>query len=89
MRFRKKPDEIDAVQWSGSNWHEVLDFCGHGNVTTDHKDVFITDHEQGGQRRVTQGQWIVRDPHELFLRIVTDEALQRSWEPVPELHAVR
>lgn len=26
-RFRKKPVEIDAVQWTGENVNEVLEFC--------------------------------------------------------------
>lgn len=27
MRLRKKPVEVDAVQWDGGNDSEVLDFC--------------------------------------------------------------
>lgn len=27
QRFRKKPVEVDAVQWKGTNIREVLDFC--------------------------------------------------------------
>lgn len=88
MKFRKRPDEIDAIQWSGSNWHAVLEFCGHGNVQTDGKDVFLTD-DKTAPRSVRQGQWIVRSPNELFLRVATDEVLTRDWEPVPELHAVQ
>lgn len=28
MRFRKKPVEIEAVQWTGENLSEVLEFVG-------------------------------------------------------------
>lgn len=27
MRFRKKPVEIEAIQWTGDNIHDVLEFC--------------------------------------------------------------
>lgn len=27
MRYRKKPVEVDAIQWNGENIQEVLDFC--------------------------------------------------------------
>lgn len=27
MKFRKKPVEIDAIQWDGSNLDEVLQWC--------------------------------------------------------------
>lgn len=82
MRFTKKPEEIEAVRWNGSNWHEVLDLCGHGNVQTDGKDVFLTDDPQRPNRMVINGQWIVRSPKELFLVIASDDAIHRDWEPV-------
>jgi hypothetical protein len=28
MKFRKKPVVIDAIQWTGNNLHEVIDFTG-------------------------------------------------------------
>lgn len=27
MRYRKKPIEIDAIQWTGTNLDEIMDFC--------------------------------------------------------------
>lgn len=82
MRFRKKPDEIEAIQWSGSNWHAVLEFCGQGNVQTDGKDVFLTDMNRSDPAPVREGQWIVRHPNEFMLKVTTDEVLSRDWEPV-------
>ena len=32
MKARKKPVEIDCVQWTGSNDKEILDFCGRDNA---------------------------------------------------------
>lgn len=28
MRYRKKPVEVDAIQWTGDNVQEVLEFLG-------------------------------------------------------------
>ena len=32
MRARKKPVEIECIQWTGNNDKEILDFCGKENV---------------------------------------------------------
>jgi len=41
MKFRKKPAVVDAIQWSGSNWHEAYEFAGH-NVYTSNEDGVVT-----------------------------------------------
>ena len=28
LKIRKKPIEIYAIEWTGNNLHEVIDFCG-------------------------------------------------------------
>ncbi len=34
-QFRKKPVTIDAVQWTGANLREIIDFIGrHHSVTS-------------------------------------------------------
>ena len=32
MKARKKPVEIECIQWTGSNDKEILDFCGRENA---------------------------------------------------------
>lgn len=34
-RFRKKPVEVEAVQFTGENWAEMHAFTGHRNVDTE------------------------------------------------------
>lgn len=36
MKYRKKPVVIDAVQWSGQNLEEVMNFITNGTGTFDH-----------------------------------------------------
>ena len=32
MKYRKKPVEIEAVQYTGNNEHEIMDFAGDARV---------------------------------------------------------
>lgn len=29
MKVKKKPVEVEAVQWTGENLEEIIDFCGN------------------------------------------------------------
>lgn len=51
----KPPGDVEAVPWSGSNWHEMLAFAGRENVSTDGKSLFLR------AAVVPEGWWIVRD----------------------------
>ena len=33
MKYRKKPVEIDAIQWTGDNKLEIFDFCNMSYIT--------------------------------------------------------
>jgi len=80
MRFEKKPETIEAVQWSGINWHQMLDVFGRDSVATNGKDLFLTD--RPAHREVPVGHWVVRSPNQLELQVATDEALHATWRPV-------
>lgn len=82
-RFVEKPARFVGVQWSGSNWHSVLDFAGKGNVTTDGKDLFL--HMGGPGELVPVGNWLLKDdPDEGGLIVSLSEAqLRRGWEELP------
>lgn len=88
MRFRERPKEIEAVRWSGSNWHEVLAFAeemvGRGRVSTDGTDLFI--HNPGEQPRLVQKDfWVVYAPDEfLGLGTVSNDVLEDRYVQVEE-----
>ena len=82
MIFERKPQTIEAVQWSGSNWYQMLDVFGRDSVATNGKDLLLTD--RTAHREVPVGQWVVRAPNELWLKVVNDETLNRDWRPVSE-----
>lgn len=35
-KYRKKPVVIDAIEWTGENLREVIDFCGGLNPSVQH-----------------------------------------------------
>ena len=92
MRFRKKPDEIEAVQWSGSNWHSMLDFAGKDHVSTDGARLFLKNlpNQVTPAIEVPAGCWVVRwaedGPHMSMGEywMANDTAIQRDWEEAPD-----
>lgn len=62
---------IEAVQWSGSNWHEMLAFASGDVVSTDGSqlfanigDVTVQVHEDQWLLRNSRGKFSVMDPDE-------------------------
>lgn len=39
-RFRKKPVEVEAVQFTGDNWADMHDFTGHSEDEKGQFDIF-------------------------------------------------
>ena len=57
-RYRKKPVEIEAVQWSGSNWHSIRDFAGHAWVYTKGSELYVKTVE--GDLHASPEDWIIK-----------------------------
>lgn len=58
MKFRKKPVVIEAVQWTGDNVDEVLEFVGGELPVVRDEKIFISTLE--GVMRGDIGDWIIR-----------------------------
>ena len=58
-RYRKRPVEVEAVEWTGDNWATMLDFVvGRGGVAhTDGPVLVIRTLE--GDMLAAPGDWIV------------------------------
>lgn len=59
MKFRKKPVVINAVQWTGSNLTEVLDFMGWRDATHDHT-TGLSIQTLEGDMHASVGDWIIQ-----------------------------
>lgn len=61
-KYRKKPVEIEALQWKGDNLTEVLDFCNKCYAKpipgTDHNDLIISTLE--GPMKASVGDYIIK-----------------------------
>jgi hypothetical protein len=62
-KFRKKPVVIEAVQWTGKNHQQVLDF------TEDDLEIFKPHNSRAfliptseGEMRAEVGDWIIKEP---------------------------
>lgn len=84
MRYRKKPVEVEAVQWTGDNVAEIRALAGgkfhplcvpKGDITAEVKDV-LHDTWVG----VKDGQWIIRGVQGEFYPC-DDVVFQATYEP--------
>ncbi len=84
-RFRKKPVVIEAVQWTGTNVNEILDFCltradvrvPNGDTTT--RIIIISTLE--GEMRADPKDWIIRGVKGEFYPCKPD-IFEATYEPV-------
>lgn len=67
MRFRKKPVEVEAIVWNGSNVDEIKEFCnGNERFETDSKDIngnvihFLYIHTLEGKMYASIGDYIIK-----------------------------
>lgn len=58
-KYTRRVDEFEAVQWSGSNWHQMLAFAGREHVSTDGKALFL--HSGSSATTVPDGWWVLRN----------------------------
>jgi len=83
-RYRKKPVEIEAVQWTGNNYVEVgslvelSDWDGH-SVSIGNDGLVI--HTREGDMRADPGDWVIRGvAGELYP--CKPEIFEQTYEPV-------
>lgn len=86
MRYRKKPVVIEAVQWSGSNWHEVYDFAGHEVYTANQKIddepvVVLRVKTLEGEMVANPGDWLLKGVAGEFYPCKPD-IFEATYEPV-------
>lgn len=69
MKVRKKPIEVDAVQWTGQNWREMFEFLmggGSNDYMTNFGKNFEIDH------RKVVGGLIIKTPEGDMIAEVND-----------------
>ena len=80
-RFRKKPIEVEAVQWTGNNEAEMRAFAGDYFETVDPEDrgddpdqtAAVRDPVHKTWVRLHDGQWVVKGAWGKFYPVAADE----------------
>lgn len=83
-RFRKKPVEIEAVQWQATNAAEMLRFLDSGGnvqATFDHERLTI--HTLEGDMRADLGDYIIKGVKGEFYPCKPD-IFEATYDPVDE-----
>ncbi len=82
-RYRKKPVEVDAIQWTGENFDAVKAFAsgavGIGTVMGGAIPLWVT--AAAATCYVERGDWIIREPDGSGFYPVTDDPFSVIYEP--------
>lgn len=87
-RFRKRPVEVDAIQWTGDNYFEVSAFvkdtAGGTSwyVQTDRDDIIIWIEKSQGDGRVRPGDWVIAERDGVGVYPCTADQFAEIYEPV-------
>jgi hypothetical protein len=80
MKYRKKPIIIEAIQWTGSNYAEVVDFMHIGYNFVEDK-VLIPTLE--GTMTASPGDYIIKGVNKEVYPCKPD-IFEKSYEPIEE-----
>lgn len=76
-RYRKKPVEVEAVQWTGENWQEIKDFAGSDVAFDGRLYVFTLE----GTLKADIGDYIIKGVKGEFYPCKPD-VFEKTYEPV-------
>lgn len=88
-RYRSKPQEVEAVQWTGDNYYEVVArfVPVHHHYVDRNGDLYLIAGEDGAQGHVPVpvGHWIVRKPgdHSDYWPVAPDYFAEK-YEPLAD-----
>jgi hypothetical protein len=84
VSFYRRRD-VEAVQWSGSNWHQMYAMTGHDSWVVEENMLRVTPlpgMAAVNAFKVKPGEWVVKRGPSQY-EIYTDDAFQASFEEVP------
>lgn len=58
-KYRKKPVEIEAVQFTGNLW-PIIDFVDNGSASVDEYGSEVTIHTLEGNMHVSLNDWVIK-----------------------------
>lgn len=82
MKFIKKPIAVEAVQWTGSNVDEIMNFMEDNPPVFDYWDR-ITIQTLEGEMKAPIGSWIIRGTKGEYYPCRGD-VFEETYEPVED-----
>lgn len=85
MKFRRKPEEVDAIQLTKSNREAVIQFVGKANVKTkpwDPVNLYII-RDNTHDDLVMPGQYVVKEEYGLF-KVIDPNIFEAMYETKKE-----
>ena len=81
MKYRKKPAVIDAIEWTGSNAAEVVEFMksSYSSIFDDNQNLTI--HTLEGDMKANIGDFIIRGVDGEYYPC-KPEIFNKTYEPV-------
>lgn len=90
MKARKKPVEVDCIQWTGDNIEEIMSFCGPkahdiyqinlANMPTEYSLII---HTLEGNHRATIGDYIIKGVNGEFYPC-KEEIFHKTYDIIEE-----
>lgn len=86
-KYRKKPVEVEAVQFTGSNCDEITAFVGRALMwKTSSPPIACIPLRRGGELRLHAGAWLIREADDFDVR--QGKVFEESYEPVIDANAL-
>ena len=85
-KFKKKPVIIEAIQWTGDNVSDIIEFVNHYDIRLQNNyengeektELYINTLE--GSMHASQGDWIIKGVHGEFYPCKPD-IFEETYEP--------
>lgn len=81
-KYRKKPVEVEAIQWRGSNLKEILEFSSEAYIDKDNYTLKI--HTLEGEMIANRGDYIIKGIEGEFYPCKQD-IFEKTYDEVIEL----
>lgn len=84
MRYKAKPNEVEAIQYTGTNDPECQEFAGSDNFDPpgEYGGAEVWNERDRRWESVRNWWWIVKDVEAGILRVLSGDSFIDEYEPV-------
>ena len=90
MKFRKKPQEVKAIRYTGDNYEEVKDYLvgklhplNNGPIYLDYYSSSLTINNIDNISHAVKGDWIIQEDDENIFAM-SDKMFRKTFEEIKE-----